>query len=271
MDKSLLLRIVSAVCAGLVLLGIYHFFPIQGLVFICLAAALLSLREFRRLLFPGMEYPGALFLYSLIGLGLTIALFIFKTPALASFCLSASLYFSGMIIVSREKISNERLLKDLTLGLFSFFYCILAPWLISQLIPLPHGAAWFLFLLLVVFFGDTFAFFGGSLFGKTKLNPSLSPKKTVEGALAGILGSLIASLGFWYFARPDLSPALLLGFGAVAGAVGQTGDLLMSLIKRVAQVKDSGRLLPGHGGVLDRIDGVLLVCPLLYTLATLVH
>ena len=241
------------------------------MVFVCLLISLLSLREFKRLLFLPSEPVLYSIFFSLLSLSLVLVLFVFRFNPLASIAVANSVFAAGMIILARERVSNERLLKILCLGLFGFFYCVLCPWLTSQMVQLEHGSSWFLFLLAVVFFGDTFAFFGGRFFGKIKLNPSLSPKKTMEGAVAGIIGSLIASLGFWAFFRPDLSLELILVFGLLSGIIGQTGDLLMSLIKRVSQVKDSGRLLPGHGGVLDRIDGVLLVCPLIYTLAMLVH
>lgn len=270
-DKALAIRVISAVFAGLVLLGAFWFYGTQGLVLACLATSLLALREFKRLLFLPAEPILFSIFFSLLSLALVLTLFVFRLNPLISITMANSVFAGGMIILGRERIPNERLLHILCLGLFGFFYCVLCPWLASQMVMLEHGASWFLFLLLVVFFGDTFAFFGGRFFGKTKLNPSLSPKKTLEGAIAGIFGSLVASIGFWALSRPDLSLELLIAFGLLTGIIGQTGDLLMSLIKRVSQVKDSGRLLPGHGGVLDRIDGVLLVCPLIYTLATLVH
>lgn len=270
-DKSFLLRVLSALFAALVLLGAYLWQGTYGLSLACLLVCLLSLREFKRLLVLPNEPLAFSLIFSTLSLLLVLALFLFRLETLTSLSVIQSLYVGAMIVVARERVSNDRLLRLITLGLFGVFYCILCPWLAAQLLLFPNGARWFLFLLLVIFAGDTFAFFGGKFFGRHKLNPSLSPKKTMEGALVGVFGSLTASFGFWFFARPDLSLALILAFGLVGGIVGQTGDLLMSLIKRVSQVKDSGRLLPGHGGVLDRIDGVLLACPVIYTLAKLAH
>lgn len=270
-DKALLIRATSAILAASLLVSIYIFFNITGLIFACLAVCLLSLREFKRLLFQPSDGIGVPVSFSLVSLLLVLALFIFKVDPLISVAVAHSLYAGFSIIFARERLDNERLLKVLCLGLFGLFYCVLSPWMAAQLLALENGAGWFLFLLLVVFSGDTFAYFGGRFFGKIKLNPSLSPKKTVEGAVAGIIGSVLASLLFWHFGRPDLPLGLILVFGILVGMIGQTGDLLMSLIKRISQVKDSGRLIPGHGGVLDRVDGVLLVAPLVYTLATLAH
>ncbi len=125
-------------------------------------------------------------------------------------------------------------------------------------------------LLGVVYLGDTFALYGGKLFGRRKLAPGISPNKTVEGALCGLLGSMAWALvaHLWFFRHLALPHALLLGI--VLGLVGIAGDLVESLIKRAATVKDSGSLLPGHGGILDRVDSLLLAAPVVYWYARLV-
>lgn len=115
---------------------------------------------------------------------------------------------------------------------------------------------------------DTMAYFGGSLFGRHKLIPDVSPKKTVEGAIAGTIGAaLIAMLyGFLITLVSDLEPSyLLLALsGLLVSLLAQCGDLIMSLIKRENGIKDYGSLFPGHGGVLDRFDSVLISAPALY-------
>jgi phosphatidate cytidylyltransferase len=115
-------------------------------------------------------------------------------------------------------------------------------------------------VFLMVFMGDTGAYFAGRAFGKHKLYELISPKKTMEGALGGLLASM---LGGWltsrYLVPMPASSGLLLG--ATCGAVGQIGDLVESLFKRATRTKDSGQLLPGHGGLLDRVDGVLFAAP----------
>jgi phosphatidate cytidylyltransferase len=119
-------------------------------------------------------------------------------------------------------------------------------------------------LLATVMIADTAAYFVGMAIGRTKLAPSISPGKTVEGGLGGLAGGGLASLVFVGLSPLTIDPvvALLLGSGvALAGAV---GDLAESLFKRWAGVKDSGGLFPGHGGVLDRLDSLLLGAPVLY-------
>jgi phosphatidate cytidylyltransferase len=126
------------------------------------------------------------------------------------------------------------------------------------------GREWVFFLLAVVFLGDTAAFYGGSLFGKHKLYRAISPKKTLEGSLGGVIGSIWGALIFrsLFFPRLEIHHCLILSIGLAV--MGQLGDLCESMIKRKADVKDSSKLLPGHGGLLDRIDGVIFGAPLLY-------
>jgi len=131
-----------------------------------------------------------------------------------------------------------------------------------------HGTMWVLFLLAVVFSGDTAAYYTGKMLGRHKLCPSISPGKTVEGAIGGLVGSLLAGCLFKVYALAEL-PWLLCGVLALLlGVIGQVGDLVESMLKRSVKIKDSGTLLPGHGGVLDRIDGLLFAAPVLYYFKT---
>lgn len=126
--------------------------------------------------------------------------------------------------------------------------------------------AFLLLPILAIWAGDTAAYFAGRAWGRTRLAPAASPGKTVVGAVAGLAGSgAVAGLVSWW-ALADLpvlavSVGLGLGIGLVVGAVGQIGDLAESVLKREAGAKDSGRLLPGHGGILDRVDALLFAFP----------
>lgn len=130
----------------------------------------------------------------------------------------------------------------------------------------PFGLFYTTLIMVCVIVTDTGAYFSGYLFGKHKLAPHISPKKTMEGALGGLLLSIIAAFLFHLFDQELLSflESLILGF--VIGVVGQFGDLIQSAYKRVKGVKDSGKLLPGHGGVLDRVDSWLIVFPFVHLL-----
>jgi len=109
---------------------------------------------------------------------------------------------------------------------------------------------------------DTMAYIVGINFGKKHLFPNISPNKTLEGSIGGILGGSISGIAF-YFLLP-LHPLILFSLGLIAAICGQAGDLFESIIKRNFDVKDSGKLIPGHGGVLDCMDSILFSIPFLY-------
>lgn len=119
-----------------------------------------------------------------------------------------------------------------------------------------------LFTLCLMWAGDTFAYFAGKTFGRLPMAPAISPKKTWEGALANLLGSLLVGLLFARWMQVDAMAMLVIA--TLANIAGQMGDLLKSTYKRGAAVKDSGSLLPGHGGVLDRIDSLILASPVVW-------
>lgn len=122
-----------------------------------------------------------------------------------------------------------------------------------------EGPRLLLFALVITWAGDTVAYFVGRAIGKHPLAPHLSPKKTWEGAIASVAGSLLVGYGFsWWLNAPVPHLLAMAGVGNLAG---QAGDLLESAYKRSAGVKDSGALLPGHGGILDRIDALILAIP----------
>jgi phosphatidate cytidylyltransferase len=129
---------------------------------------------------------------------------------------------------------------------------------------LQDGGHWVLFLFLIIWFGDSAAYYGGRKFGQRKIAPAISPGKTVEGALFGLAGSLGGGLiaGIWFLETTALWHCLLAAL--ICGIIGQIGDFAESILKRTAGVKDSSRLFPGHGGFLDRVDSLLFAAPVLY-------
>ncbi len=129
------------------------------------------------------------------------------------------------------------------------------------------GTAWIMTLLCMTWFSDTGAYFVGRKFGKHKLAPILSPKKSVEGAIGGFVFALIAAVGAKFIAFPQIDVCYMLLLGVVANFLAQTGDLSESLIKRAHGVKDSGNIIPGHGGVLDRFDALIFSAPWVYGFA----
>jgi phosphatidate cytidylyltransferase len=168
---------------------------------------------------------------------------------------------------------------------FGFGYIALPMALLVEIRELPAGAIWTIYTLLAVWSGDIFAYFIGKAVGRHRMSPEISPKKTWEGAVASIVASVIVGTlwiqhapgisrallqiglidrpgGMWGQEQPQLWPIILLSAGVSIAA--QLGDLVESLIKRGAGVKDSGTILPGHGGMLDRIDAMLFAVPVVW-------
>ena len=136
----------------------------------------------------------------------------------------------------------------------------------------PSGGGWLLLAMFFAFFSDTLAYFSGRFFGKKKLFPAVSPKKTWAGAYGGLAGAALgAALASATFLSEELPLGAGIGLALVAGAIGQVGDLLISLVKRSTGTKDSGGLLPGHGGVLDRVDALLLTAATTWVYVEYVH
>ncbi len=141
------------------------------------------------------------------------------------------------------------------------------PLLLSFLVSIrrdPDGMTWIFVLLAIIFAGDISAYYVGSYLGRHKLNPAVSPGKTIEGAIGGLAGNLaVGSLAKFFF-LPALPWGLSILFFLAAGLAGQVGDLFESEFKRSSKIKDSGGILPGHGGFLDRIDALLFASPVAY-------
>lgn len=129
-----------------------------------------------------------------------------------------------------------------------------------------EGLAYVVYALVIVWTTDSGAYFIGRKLGKNKLWPEISPKKTIEGFIGGIVVALISAIIFQWIADLEISLISLVIVSIVASIFGQLGDLVESAIKRHYGVKDSGKILPGHGGILDRFDSLLFVLPLLYFL-----
>ncbi len=170
-----------------------------------------------------------------------------------------------------------RVLPESAAGLFALFYIAYPMSLIPRILALEEGTVLLLFLFLCVWCGDIAALYVGKNFGRRRLAPSLSPNKTWEGSIASVLGSVLFGMGLilvgnWLSARDVRYLRLttsepwwyFLLLAIVLNVAAQLGDLVESALKRGVGVKDSGTLLPGHGGVLDRIDALLLAAPVLW-------
>ena len=177
---------------------------------------------------------------------------------------------AGWIIIELVFTPKNELSKCTPLG-FGLFGMVWIIWSLAHMTlikELPDGTALLFFLLFVISFSDIFAYFGGKRFGKSMLAPTISPKKTWEGSFFGVVGGGIVGA---VFGEITMSMFWLYGMllAMVLAVVGQFGDLIESKIKRLCNVKDSGKILPGHGGILDRIDGHMIAAPVFYYLLKL--
>ena len=133
-----------------------------------------------------------------------------------------------------------------------------------------RGLAWTLLVVVAIWIGDSASYLVGRAIGRAPLAPALSPRKTVEGAIAGLVGSAVAATIADIAFGLGLTIPMAVSIGLALGAAGQCGDLAESLLKRQVGVKDSGSLIPGHGGMLDRVDALLFAFPLGWIIAHLV-
>ncbi len=205
------------------------------------------------------------YLSAVAGSLLIIPLYLQRFDLLLFFLISTLLLLAFMYLFKLGPL--DQLIFRLGWQVMGLIYL---PLLLGHLVllrQLPDGRGWVFLVLFAVMACDSLAYFVGSSFGKHKLYPAVSPKKSIEGGLGGLVGSC---LGVW-LAKVLFLPALgaehVILVGLLIGVIGQVGDLFESLLKRACGVKDSGGIFPGHGGILDRLDSLLFAFPLAYYLA----
>lgn len=189
--------------------------------------------------------------------------------------LSLTLFLSLVVLTLHVVIASKEAAHFFPMWLHSAFGIVFISWCLSHLILLrgfPDGKWYIFFLCIVVWVGDSLAMYTGKMFGQHKLCPLLSPGKTWEGALGGTVGGVFAAVISAVFLLPQLSLGHSVILGLLTTITAQVSDLGESMVKRYTQVKDSGSLIPGHGGLFDRIDSMFFAAPtLVYTLAILLH
>ena len=208
-------------------------------------------RKWRVFLFAaGLFLPFATYLRGITGLN--FGLFVSFFAALCLMMISSPL--------DRDEIGRIALVS------FALLYL---PYFLSFVLLLggaPQGRSWILFLLVVIVAGDTGAYYTGRLIGRHKLCPMVSPKKTVEGAVGGLFLSIVGGSVIGLIFLRNVPLARLFFFSLAVAATGQVGDLIESMIKRNSGKKDASGLLPGHGGILDRLDSMIFAFPVLWAL-----
>ncbi len=200
--------------------------------------------------------------------GMAVAVsMLWSQAALVGATLSAGLFFAFFLALRDPQ--PARALSGVSTSLLGVVY---VGFLLPHLIWVrggPAGAAWVFFVLLVAMLGDTAGYAVGRMWGKHQLIPHISPGKTIEGSGGSVLGNLAAAVLSWVWLLPQRSLPELLLLGLATGFLAQAGDLCESAIKRAYGAKDSGQLLPGHGGILDRVDSLLFPAAFIYYYVTI--
>jgi phosphatidate cytidylyltransferase len=249
----------------LVYLGGPPFILLVGIACVC------SLWEYNRIVFNAdrrMMYNVVTFWGYIISIGMLVGAYVGGSASILVL-VSLNLILAGVISVFMYR-TNPAVVDVIQKQVIGIVYLPLA---LSFLIVIrhgPEGMTWIFLLLAIIFAGDISAFYVGSYLGRHKLNPAISPGKTIEGAIGGLTANLLAGTVGKYLFLPAVAWAPALLFFLVAGMAGQAGDLFESEMKRSSKIKDSGGLLPGHGGFLDRIDALLFASPVAYLFIVLI-
>jgi phosphatidate cytidylyltransferase len=261
-------RWVAAVIGVALLFGVYLLFGHWGLVAITVLLSTFAYYEF-------LAFSGAVrslrALSAFVGLLLSAWLCV-ELPGAVIAIYTACLFILLRGLWQAHRGRAEEILPNFShtqSRVFALVYLIVFPSFVPRLHGLPHGPTWLLFLLCIVWLGDTAAYYGGKTLGRHKLSPTVSPGKTVEGSLTALVACAVLAFVFRHYALTHLAPWKLMVIAVLSSAVAQAGDLLESLMKRAYQVKDSGRLIPGHGGVFDRFDSLIFAVPFFYLLVRL--
>jgi phosphatidate cytidylyltransferase len=286
-------RIATAVVLIPIVLLLVLKAPLYVLAMVAGAVALLAIAEFLRLAAHYAVQPLTQATYGFVGLFFVFVILVCSnhTPLVET---TAILYGTAIAAAAGPFVFLTLAMRgaDLTSGypaaaasVFAFAYIAIPMALLVAIRQQPAGAIWTIYTLLAVWAGDIFAYFVGKSIGRHRMSPEISPKKTWEGAVASIIASMIVGTlwiqhasgissallriglierrdGMFGLEQPQLWPIVLLS--AVVNIAAQLGDLVESLIKRGAGAKDSGTILPGHGGMLDRIDAMLFAVPVVW-------
>ena len=188
-------------------------------------------------------------------------------PAAGDVALLAALL--ALALGMRSSRQLEKALPGAAATLLGIIYIGLPLALLAELRRLPDGPQWVIYVLVITWVGDTAAYFAGRSFGRRRMSPRISPGKTWEGAAASLAAAVLFSLAYLTYFVPQFPKAWSAAAALAVNAAGQVGDLAESALKRGAGVKDSSTLLPGHGGLLDRMDALLFAVPALWYIFSL--
>ncbi len=258
-------RLITGVIGAIIVIAIVGWGNLLLFWVLVSSATVLGLHEFYQIAkggqLPAYPLPGILAGW-LLSLAPLAAISIQKDMLMLFAVTLAMLALFMYALFAKEPLQEA--MTALAVTVFGIMY---VSWLFMHLTllrGLPYGKQFVFYLLIAVWSGDSGAYYAGKSLGKHLLSPVISPKKTVEGAIGGLAATLLASIIVKFTLLPQMSLLHAAMLGVMLAIVSQIGDLCESLLKRSVNVKDSGTLLPGHGGILDRVDGLMFAAPVLY-------
>lgn len=261
--KNLGVRILSALAAAGLLVGTYLIFELAGIVILAMVLEALVIKEGLNLI-NWAPLTGRFKIALGIIFYILFLIFLFWEPyrfQVLTLSLVLGLALSVQINVNKESL--QVLQNTQSRMIVAMVYLAFFPALLVSLLLMYQGILWFGALLIMVFAGDIGAYSFGVTLGKRHMLPKISPKKTWEGAFGGFLATLLSA--YIIYEMFDLKIPLFgwLLMSSLISLSAQSGDFFESLLKRIVNVKDSGNIMPGHGGILDRIDGLLFAAPIM--------
>ncbi len=286
-------RVVTAVVLIPLVLFLVLKAPLYVMAIVAGAVALLAVAEFLKLAAhygvqplwqPTYVFVGVLFLF-VIAVSANRVPLVETTAMIYGLALAVAVVPFVFLTIAMRRTELASGYPAAAASVFAFAYIAVPMALLVQIRQQPAGAILVIYTLLVVWAGDIFAYFVGKAMGRHRMSPEISPKKTWEGAIASVLASMIvgtlwfqhsAGISTWLlqaglierrdgmFGLQQPSLGVIVVLSAIVNVAAQLGDLVESLIKRGAGVKDSGAILPGHGGMLDRIDAMLFAAPVVW-------
>ncbi len=258
-----MIRILTGVILAIIFGSLVLFLPPAPIKIVIALLSALGIHEFTRMALP--KHPtSSVSLPLLLGTGLSLAIMFgyqHWQVLLVAIPLVVMILFVYYLIVDH---SLELVLTQISRSFLGIIYAGLLFSFLGLLRDLPSGSAWLFTVLATTFGADTGAYVVGHLLGRHKLAPKVSPAKTVEGFVGGIAASIALAFICKFLIKNNFSNIDCLWIGGIAGVIGPLGDLSESLLKRSVGVKDSGDLIPGHGGLLDRVDALLFTSPIVY-------
>lgn len=262
--SNLATRFLTAFTAGPLILALMYLGPPWGFLLLVLAVTVIGSVELFGMTHPGDRASQVALTAMTLAVNLTFWQFGANPKALLTLLILVPIAAMMLVLIRLGDIHTAAL--RVAASAFGPLYlgCGLGSIALLRRDAGADGPSFVLLCLMLAWLSDTTAYFAGRFLGKHKLYEAVSPKKTVEGAIGGLAGAIAGALLAHYFYLRSLPLVDALSLAVVAGALGQAGDLGESLLKRSFGVKDSGGIVPGHGGILDRVDAVIVTSSLTY-------